>query len=126
MSAIPAGRVTAVMHDTIDLDGAVSFWTEMLGLDVLYRADNYAYLSRLSEDGPMLAFQLVPEPRPGKNRLHLDVRVDDRSAFRARVEELGGSYVDEVREGDFPPWTVMADPQGNEFCIYEAQAEGAS
>ena len=123
MSAVPPGRVSTVMCDTVDLDGAVAFWTEMLGLAVVYRAESYVYLSRMSDQGPMLAFQAVPEPRPGKNRLHLDIRVDDRDTFAARVEELGGRRIGEVQEGDFPPWTVMADPQGNEFCIYEAQTE---
>ncbi|MDX1691429.1 MAG: VOC family protein, partial [Acidimicrobiia bacterium] len=82
------------------------------------RTPVYAYLSRLSEDGPHLAFQQVPEPRAGKNRLHLDVRVDDREAFTDFVLGLGGSVVGEHQEGDFPAWTVLADPQGNEFCVY--------
>ena len=120
MSDVRPGRVTTVMHDTVDVAGAVAFWTEILGLEVVYRTDTYAYLSQLSEGGPMLAFQQVPEPRPGKNRLHLDIRVADREAFAARVEQLGGRRLGDVQEADFPPWTVLADPQGNEFCVYEA------
>ncbi len=109
------------MTDTTDVDAAAAFWTDLLGLEILHRADNYAYLSALSDGGPMLAFQEVPEPKVGKNRLHLDVRVADKAAFAARVVEAGGRVLGDHQEGEFPPWTVMADPQGNEFCIYEAR-----
>ena len=117
------GTVTTVMHDTSDLHGTPGFWQELLGLELLYRDESYVYLSPLSEGGPHLGFQLVPEDKGTKNRLHLDVRVVDRDGFVARVVGLGGSVVGEQpgKEGVFPPWTVMADPEGNEFCIYEAQ-----
>mgnify|MGYP001819378634 CR=1 FL=1 len=114
------GVVTAVMHDTVDLDGAVAFWTDLLGLEVVHRDDTYAYLSKMTPDGAHLAFQLVPEPRPGKNRLHLDVRVPDRAVFEAKIVERGGAKIDEQNNPGYPVWSVMADPQGNEFCIYEA------
>ena len=114
------GVVTAVMHDTTDLDGAVSFWTDILGLDVVHRDDTYVYLSKMTPDGPHLAFQLVAEPRAGKNRIHLDVRVPDRAEFEARVVALGGSTIEAVAVEGYPQWTVMADPQGNEFCIYSS------
>lgn len=116
----PVGAVTAVMHDTNDLDGAVAFWSQVLGLGVVHRDDRYVYLSAMSDGGPHLAFQLVPERKTGKNRLHLDIRVRDRAAFTGRVVALGGTIVGEHQEGDYPAWTVMRDPDGNEFCIYEA------
>lgn len=112
------GTVTTVMHDTADLPGAVAFWTDVLGLEVVYESENYAYLSKLSPGGPHLAFQQVPEDKIVKNRLHLDIRVDDRDAFAAHVVKLGGQVLGEHQEGDYPPWTIMADPEGNEFCIY--------
>jgi len=113
------GKVTAIMHDTNDLEGAVTFWTTLLGLELVHQEGAYAYLSPLSENGPHLAFQEVPEPRLGKNRLHLDIGVTDRSAFEDRVAALGGSVLDDHQEGSFPAWTVMADPEGNEFCVYQ-------
>ncbi len=115
-------RVTTVMHDTVDLDGAVTFWTAVLGIEVLERTGGYVYLGRLSNDGPHLAFQLVPETKQVKNRLHLDIKVPDRMAFASRVENLGGRRLGEHQEGDFPAWIVMADPQGNEFCIYDGNS----
>lgn len=120
MADHPVGVVTTVMHDTADLDGAVAFWTAVLGLEVVHREDAYCYLGRLGGDAsPRLAFQQVPEERREKNRLHLDVRVPDRRAFEARVAELGGRVVGEHQEGDFPAWSVCEDPEGNQFCIYE-------
>jgi predicted enzyme related to lactoylglutathione lyase len=113
------GTVTTVMHDTADLDEAISFWTKVLGLEIAHRDEIYAYLGKLSENGPHLAFQKVPEPKEGKNRLHLDVKVPDRKAFEAYVISLGGSVIEEHDHPGYPVWTIMADPQGNEFCIYE-------
>lgn len=115
-------RVTTIMHDATDLDGAVDFWTALLGIEVLERTGNYVYLGRLGEGGPHLAFQLVPEDKEVKNRLHLDVKVPDRAEYAAKIEGLGGRQLGEHQEGEFPAWIVMADPQGNEFCIYDGRS----
>ncbi len=117
------GRVTAVMHDTTDLDGTAAFWRSVLGLEELFRNERYVYLGKLGDDGPHLAFQLVPEAKSGKNRLHLDLRTNDRKALIAGVVEMGGRHIRDHQEGDFPPWSVMADPEGNEFCVYEPAAD---
>jgi hypothetical protein len=77
-------------------------------------------------EGPRLFFQRVPEGKTAKNRVHLDVRVaepgtavDERIALReahvARLVEAGASVVTEPLERD--GWTVMRDPEGNEFCV---------
>ncbi|MFI6320262.1 VOC family protein [Nonomuraea sp. NPDC050556] len=58
--------------------------------------------------GPRLWFQLVPEPKAVKNRLHLDLRDDDVE----RLVGLGATVV-----GTRPGWVVLADPEGNEFCL---------
>ena len=113
------GKVTTNMHDTNDLAGVVSFWTQLLDLTVVHQEGNYAYLSSLSEGRPHLAFQVVPEPRTAKNRLHMDIRVSDRDAFENRGASLGGEVLHDHQEGSFPAWTVMADPEGNEFCVYQ-------
>ncbi len=117
------GTVSAVMHDTTDLEGTVAFWRELLGLEELYRDERYVYLSKISETGPFLAFQKVPEVKASKNRLHLDVRVADRQTIVDRVAAMGGMHVRDHQEAHFPTWSVMADPEGNEFCVYEAESE---
>jgi predicted enzyme related to lactoylglutathione lyase len=117
--------VTTVMHDTDDLDGAVAFWTAVLGLEVKYKDDKHAYLSNLGDGGPHLAFQKVPEAKEGKNRLHLDMMVENRAAFAEWIVELGGSVIQEHEHPRSPIWIIMADPQGNEFCIYEKPEDAA-
>lgn len=117
------GTVTAVMHDTTDLDGTVGFWRELLGLEEVYRDERYVYLGKLSEHGPFLAFQKVEERKASKNRLHLDVRAPDRETFVAEIIAMGGSHIRDHQEAHFPMWSVMADPEGNEFCVYEPERE---
>jgi hypothetical protein len=62
--------------------------------------------------GPTLFFQQVPEPKVGKSRLHLDIEVVDRSAEVERLTAEGATVIEQ-----FESWTVLQDPQGNEFCI---------
>lgn len=112
--------VTSITHDTVDLDQAVAFWAELLGLEVVHLEGPYAHLGKLGEDGPLLAFQQVPELKDTKNRLHMDIHVEDRTAFGHKVVEMGGSIIGDHQEGNFPTWIVMADPEGNEFCIYDS------
>ncbi len=61
---------------------------------------------------PRLLFQLVPEPKVVKNRVHLDLAADDRAAEVARLTSLGARVLAEYED-----WTTLADPDGNEFCV---------
>lgn len=66
-----------------------------------------------SPDGTLTLFCVeVPEPKTGKLRMHLDIRVDTREHFD-RLRSLGARVVERR-----PEWTVMADPEGNEFCAF--------
>ncbi|WP_030235186.1 VOC family protein [Streptomyces sp. NRRL S-350] len=69
--------------------------------------------------GRRILFQAVPEPKQGKNRLHLDVHAapGERGAIVARLEALGATVVRHVEEPG-GEWTVMRDPEGNEFCAH--------
>ena len=82
------------------------------------------------EDGvaPDLLFLRVPEAKSGKNRLHIDLRPKDQAAEVARLEALGARRVD-VGQGADVTWVVLADPDGNEFCVLRAfrpDEEGAN
>ena len=70
------------------------------------------------EDGvsPDMLFLRVPEAKQVKNRLHIDLRPEDQAQEVARAESLGARRVD-IGQGDSVSWVVMADPEGNEFCI---------
>ena len=61
----------------------------------------------------------MPEEKVVKNRLHIDLRPDDQAAEVARLEGLGARRVD-VGQGDESTWVVLADPDGNEFCVLRA------
>jgi predicted enzyme related to lactoylglutathione lyase len=70
--------------------------------------------------GSFWALQQVPEPRLGKNRVHLDLRGDaGRAAEVARLVDLGARVIDEEHAVPGLAWTVLADPEGNEFCVGE-------
>ena len=68
---------------------------------------------------PGLIFESIREQKRGKNRLHLDLRPDDQDAEVGRLVRLGASRVD-VGQGDVS-WVVLADPEGNEFCVLRSR-----
>lgn len=65
-----------------------------------------------------LLFVEVPEPKRSKNRLHIDLRPEHQAEEVARLEGLGAVRVD-IGQGDDRTWVVMADPEGNEFCVQD-------
>jgi uncharacterized protein YndB with AHSA1/START domain len=77
--------------------------------------DPFVGLADPRGEGPELGFQRVPEPKSGKNRLHLDLHVADVPAEVARLEALGARKAPGFPQSD--TWVVMLDPEGNEFCV---------
>jgi catechol 2,3-dioxygenase-like lactoylglutathione lyase family enzyme len=112
--------VGSVMVDCNDLEKVVGFWEEILGLEERMRFPGYVFLGRMSPKGPRLALQQVPEPKTVKNRVHLDLGAADPEAFIVRAMGLGATR---LADHDLPGihWTVMADPEGNEFCVAPAE-----
>jgi predicted enzyme related to lactoylglutathione lyase len=68
-------------------------------------------------DGPKLGFQKVPDPTPGKNRVHLDFGATDVDAEASRLTTAGATEVGRHTFGDNFRWVVLADPEGNVFCV---------
>ena len=68
---------------------------------------------------PDILFLKVPEPKGEKVRLHIDLRPTDQASEVARAEAMGATRVD-IGQGDDVSWVVLADPDGNEFCILRA------
>jgi predicted enzyme related to lactoylglutathione lyase len=105
--------------DCADPERLAPFWAEALH----YRSNPYhaPYLTLSDPLGrsPELVLQKVPEPKPGKNRMHLDLFVSDLEAEASRMERLGARRLSVAPltgpTGD--RWIVMADPDGNEFCV---------
>lgn len=76
----------------------------------------YVWLKRPT-GAPGIGFQKVPEAKAGKNRVHLDISATDLVVAKARIEALGGRRIEGYERGGF---LVMADPEGNEFCLVPA------
>jgi predicted enzyme related to lactoylglutathione lyase len=117
-------RVQAIDIDANDPAALATFWQELLGWRRTHEEDDEVVLEPPAgspEDGvaPDLLFLKVPEGKQAKNRIHLDLRPDDRDAEVARAEALGATRVD-VGQDDSVTWVVLADPEGNEFCILRA------
>jgi hypothetical protein len=96
------------------------FWRHALGYVVAVETDDEVAIEPPGlESCPALVFVPVPEDKSVKNRVHLDLAPDDQAAEVARLESLGARRVD-VGQGDVT-WVVMADPEGNEFCVLSAR-----
>jgi predicted enzyme related to lactoylglutathione lyase len=112
------GRFHWLVIDTVDPARIAPFWCALLGVQERgWFGDDYLMLTA---DGgaPPVAFQRVPEAKSVKNRLHVDLAVDDLDGAFGQIVALGGSAVSDILEipGGYR-WRVMADPEGNEFCI---------
>ena len=122
-------RIQCLCIDTADPAKLASFWESALGWRRTHEEEDQVVLEPPAgsrEDGivPDLLFLKVPEEKSGKNRLHLDLRPADQAAEVARLEDLGARRAD-VGQGADVTWVVMADPDGNEFCVLRAfTAEG--
>ena len=112
------GRFHWIVIDTVDPARIAPFWCALLGVrERGWFGDDYLMLTT---DGgaPPVAFQRVPEAKSIKNRLHVDLAVEDLDGAFAQIVASGGSAVSDILEmpGGYR-WRVMADPEGNEFCI---------
>lgn len=104
-----------ILIDTADPQKLAKFWCDATGLKVENDYGEFITLEKTA-DFPTLAFYKVPDKKVGKNRLHLDFKVDNEDAEAKRLVDLGGQELSKHANGDFH-WRVMADPEGNEFCI---------
>ena len=94
------------------------FWADVLGWPITEDDGEFMVAPPGQAGVGGLLFLEVPEDKVVKNRLHLDLRPDDQAAEVARLEALGATRVD-VGQGDVT-WVVLADPEGNEFCVLRA------
>jgi catechol 2,3-dioxygenase-like lactoylglutathione lyase family enzyme len=117
-------HIQALSIDSTDPKVPADFWERALGWRRTYEAEDEIVLeppAGTPADGvcPDLLFLKVPERKERKNRLHLDLRPDDQAAEVKRLEALGAARVS-VGQGPDVTWVVMADPDGNEFCVLRA------
>ena len=111
-------RLHHIVIDTHDLPGLARFWTQALGWRVLSERDQEIVIGT-DENAPVgICFMPVSDEKTVKNRVHLDLTTSaaDRDAEIERLLALGAQRVDIGQTGR-ESWTVLADPEGNEFCV---------
>lgn len=117
-------RWQCICLDSTDPATPAAFWEQALGWRRTHDTPDEIVLEPPAgspEDGvsPDILFLRVPEAKTVKNRLHIDLRPDDQAAEVARLESLGATRVG-VGQGSDVSWVVLADPDGNEFCVLRA------
>jgi catechol 2,3-dioxygenase-like lactoylglutathione lyase family enzyme len=122
-------RLTEIVVDCRDPAPLASFWAAALGYHVVFADEDQVEIGPWEQEPldraeqlrrepgvPTIVFVVVPEGKTVKNRLHVDVRPeDDFEAEVRRLLDLGARRAD-IGQGSVP-WAVLADPEGNEFCV---------
>lgn len=123
-----------ISHTTIDCVNAYQlsqWWKQVLGyVDISGDPNEPGHaecMIQRTDGGHKILFLETPDEKSAKNRLHFDLRPDDRTRDEevARVLDLGATQLADQREirGDGTGWVVLADPEGNEFCILRSETE---
>lgn len=110
--------VYSITVDAHDPDKLASFWEQVLDYQRTYESDEHGYevvISPRDGNGNDILFGRSDDEKSVKNRMHLDLKPTDQDAEVERIIELGATRAD-IGQGD-TPWVVLADPEGNEFCI---------
>jgi hypothetical protein len=110
-------RLQQIVIDSREPARLVRFWAALLGGEPVDRPDGWAYV--VPPGFPAMTFQLVPEAKAGKNRLHLDLEVDPGQIPAAveRAAALGATPVGDLVVDESGWFHVLTDPDGNEFCF---------
>ena len=121
MQAGMTSRLVALCFDANDPLRLARFWADALNWDVGDETDGEIGLVPTDHTRFRIVFLPVPEEKTGKNRIHLDLTttsIDDQNETVGRLVELGGRHID-VGQGPGDEHVVLADPEGNEFCVIE-------
>lgn len=128
-------RFYTIVIDCLDVHAQARWWAEALEWRIVFESDDEAAVippeledepisaSAWASSPPGLVFVPVPEAKTLKNRLHIDLAPhleDDRDAQIQRLLDLGATRAD-VGQGEDVTWTVLADPEGNEFCVLSSR-----
>ncbi len=118
-----ASTFTELIVDTADPRGLADFWCAVLGWNVTEDDEEGVEIAAAAGSLPKIVFVPVPDAKTVKNRVHIDVSPSgcDQAEEVERVLALGARPVD-VGQGE-PTWVVLADPEGNEFCILRERVD---
>jgi catechol-2,3-dioxygenase len=127
-----SSRIAVVVIDAVDPEKVADFWCGVLGWQVMERDGADIGIAADGTSWPRIDVLQVPEAKTVKNRLHLDLRADgsDTATELERLLALGARRVDIGQDAD-SSWVVLADPEGNEFCllartVQEVEADDAA
>ncbi|MBT8228503.1 MAG: VOC family protein [Dactylosporangium sp.] len=122
-TALPEWPVfVGVTIDAVNPQRIASYWADLLDVTIEEIHEEEIRLARQPHRGVGVAVQRVADPTPGKNRIHLDMLVRDVGQATARAVALGGRALDEhCRDGY--SWRIVADPEGNQFCLVQPPVE---
>ena len=115
-----APRLSGIIIDVSDGPRATAFWSGVFEVEIAFEFDEFVFFD---VDAIHLVLQIVPDPKVVKNRVHFDLMSEDPDAFIERVVGLGGSIVSAVDKPSYA-LTVLADPDGNEFCVSRQPSTG--
>jgi predicted enzyme related to lactoylglutathione lyase len=108
--------IAMVTFDCADPDALAAWWIDAVGGELNAVAPGeFVMVARPS--GPTLGFQKVPDPTPGKNKVHLDLHAADKEGEVARLVKAGAKELGRNSFGPDFEWVVLADPEGNQFCV---------
>ena len=110
------GSLHEIVVDCSNPEALARFWQALIGGEVEVESPDWVVLDG-DDDGFFIGFQRVPEAKSGKNRIHLDVDVDDLDTAVDEAEQLGARKLGGVDENSQGSFQVMVDPGGNEFCF---------
>ena len=122
-------RIQCITIDAHDLKKVAYFWAAALDWKITFEDENEICLELLDESPevgriPDILFIKVPDDKVVKNRIHLDLRPDNQDTEVARLESLGAKKIEIGQSADEgTTWVVMADPEGNEFCVLRALSQ---
>jgi predicted enzyme related to lactoylglutathione lyase len=111
-------EVYTVTLDAADPHRLADFWSKLLDYKIVYDSPDEVAIERADGSGPAILFGKSADAKAGKNRMHFDLNPDDQAAEVERALSLGATHVEigQARDPDVT-WKVLADPEGNEFCI---------
>ncbi|MGX9788171.1 VOC family protein [Mycobacterium sp. MMS18-G62] len=117
--------VVNITFDSTDPDRLADWWARAVDGTVNALAPGF-FVTVSRPGGPGLAFQKVGDPTPGKNRVHIDFAAADMEAEVKRLVDLGATETGRGEAGPDFQWVVLADPDGNAFCVAGGDVENAT
>ncbi|MHB8311829.1 MAG: VOC family protein [Candidatus Dormibacteria bacterium] len=120
-----SSRLYTIVIDAADPAALARFWAQVLDFRILFEDATQVVVARDDDTYPGIIFVPVPEATMVKNRVHIDLNPEDQEAEVARLVALGArDRKSDIGQGPDVTWTVLADPEGNEFCVLRPRPGG--